>query len=43
MRKSKGWLIVQNAEEFATAAKALMENWGLFLLDRMTLKSLKKK
>ena len=43
MRKSTGWLIVQNAEEFATTAKALMEKLRVFFVRQNEVEEFKGK
>ena len=43
MRKSTGWLIVQNAEEFATTAKALMEKLRVFFVRQNEVEEFKEK
>ena len=42
-RKSKGWLIVQNAEEFAIAAKALMEKLKVIFVEQIEIEECKDK
>ena len=43
IRKSKDWLIVQNAEKFATAAKALMEKLRVIFVGQNEIEEFKEK